>query len=124
MFFKVVEKLYGNYWSASHFYMNENFDYSINYKIGKFVKPNLPASKLFVFNNIVCAKDFAQCTGQHVFKVEVINPVESSFRLIPKISGNLEKYWRTGFILPNQGSYLVAPDGTVLCDEVKLLEEV
>lgn len=123
-YYKVVQETINNeYWSASHLFNHNNYEYSVRYKIGEFVKPTLEGSKLFVFDCLLAAKYFADFGGLNIFRVEVVNPVKHRGLVVPHLNTtHIELFWRTGQI--HDPMPMIVPSNTVLCDEVKLLGEV
>lgn len=130
-YYKVVTNLDGQYWSASHYFNSANYEYSVRYKVGEFVEPTLPGSKLFVFNNIMSAERFAFCHKEHeVFKVEVTNPIEYK-GVVYRINDDIAKFWAKDFAkckemkgFPLNLNYQLIPPNTCLCDSIKLVEKI
>lgn len=115
--YKVVKTVDDKYYSCN------DTEYSIEYKLGEFVQPKLVGSKLFVFECIEDAKRFA--CGSRVFLAECTNP--QRFNLRARNHLRFDVFW--GCITAN-GALLsyedlgMSPEGTYVCDSVKLIKEV
>jgi len=92
---------------------------SIDYKIGLWVKPKY--GKLFVFKHLKDAKRF-RAGGSRIFKCQVTNP-EPKARIISWACSSLFRdFWAGNELFYD---YLrPAPQGTYVCDSVKLEYEV
>lgn len=100
------------------------YNCAIEYKIGKFVKPTLPNSKLFVFNSLQKAKRFcSSLCDECIYKCEVKNP--SIPKYMCRTIEHIQEFWiqrkNHKKISKIAGTIL---SGTIFCDEVKLLEKV
>lgn len=121
-YYKVVMKMDSKYYSA----IADRHSVRVEYKINKFVFPQIPNSKLFVFNNLEAASTFLgrerhfDIFSFHIFKCEVKNPIEAKEIggfLLPE---QIEEFWK------NQNSQHSVPaiPHTYICDAVKLVEEM
>lgn len=97
-------------------------DLSVEYKIGKWVKPKLKGSKLFVFDTFKHAREWSSC--ELLFKCEVKNSREKRRILFGEVNvlavtKNVENFWKGKKMFNKK-----APKGTYVCDAVKLIKEV
>ena len=94
----------------------------IEYKIGEFVYPKLEGSKLFAFSEKQNVVGFLNSIGYSVF-----SPYQKLFIAQAKdvepgkyISYDIVGFWRN----PASSGTRKAPEGTLYCSSIKLLEEV
>ena len=100
---------------------------AVIYKIGKWARPNIEKSKLFVFAKFDDAYEFAD--GQKViyplsiYQCEVINPKRITTVLAIYQSGpdKIEQFWRNHWKQLPQLQYQIAPHGTLTVSAVKLM---
>jgi hypothetical protein len=116
-YYKVVKTVGDKYYSCN------DTEHSIEYKLGEFVQPKLVGSRLFVFECIKDAKRFAY--DLRVFLVECTNPRQ--FKLRARNSLRFDIFWDciaangVGLGYEDLG---ISPEGTYVCDSVKLIKEV
>jgi len=93
----------------------------VDYKIGLWVEPEF--GKLFVFNNLVAARSFAVNNGndKRIFYCSVKNPKFASLASCFYSKEELIDFWNSN---PLFVQTRFVPDGTRLCDAVKLEHEV
>jgi hypothetical protein len=96
-------------------------DYTIEYKIGKFVTPILNGSKLFIFDSLKAAKDFIfiNCTYCYtdIYACEAVGVEDAKY--MAWLSRDADKFWK------NQNCKKApVPDGTKFATAVKLIEKV
>lgn len=112
MYYKVVHNP-GQLYSARNIYNR------VTYKVGEWVSPTLEYSKLFVFDNLHSAKIF-RYGGEEIYSCEVLNPVKEYYGA--NSSYDIEYFWQFPYIEMNK--LMKLPEGTILVDQVKLLEKV
>jgi hypothetical protein len=103
--------------------------WSVQYKIGEFVTPQQPNSKLYVFKTLEDAKYFVRHFGQerfHIYSCEVKNPSKNILLVWYSNIYDFKRLWNN---IKNKKKYkhLVSnhiPENTVMCDAVKLLEKI
>jgi len=97
--------------------------FSIKYKIGEFVYPTLKNSKLFVFDNLESAKDFAYKDWDKIFECEVVNPSKAKY--MATFVSCIEDFWAAKNRKESVKGYAdKAVSGTIFCDAVKLIKKV
>ena len=108
-------------------------DFIVQYKLHEWIKPNVKGSKLFVFDALMAARDFAEpMRSQGVPKIEVYecrvkNPGSSGVFMDyildqPSFALRLWEEFNVQNIIPS--SVLNPPNGTIWVDEVKLIRKV
>jgi hypothetical protein len=100
-------------------------EYRVEYKINEFVVPRIEGTKLFVFNDLQCAIDFAfelfglGCYGE-IWSCEITNPGPISN--LSRFDLNLfRRYW-AGTL--SNVDMISTPEGTIGVDSVKLVERM
>ena len=130
--FKVVNK---NLCSS-----NIEGELAVQYKIGEWVRPKV--GKLFCYDNLQEAKDFAEFNGGLVFQCDVLNPIWYSVMMLDLSQSqspeDIKKFWEHCFgktyrrdvkVITNLSSFpetshfllVKASQHTILADAVKLL---
>lgn len=96
--------------------------FQVEYKIGEFVYPIFPGSKLCIFETLKQANAFAEDYRSVVFKVEVINPTDIVF--LSGSTSEMEDLWNR---IKKDRKFvdllMRPPEGTLQCDAVKLVTE-
>jgi hypothetical protein len=108
--------------------------FSINYdKMNKWIFPKVKETKIAIFDSFINARKFTWGHGR-IFKCIVKNPkrkkmlcssgafVSDSFSYM-----EIKKFWKTGKAPGNRkfpDRLQIAPDGTFVCDAVKLIKEL
>ena len=98
---------------------------TFKYKVGKWIKPKIKGTKLFVFGTIRDARSVYY--GDKIFKCVVKNPeVGKTIVDVNYLYSKSRAYLRSFFKGEELEDYHIdnAPFGTYVCDEVKLLKEV
>lgn len=93
--------------------------WTVQYKIGEFVYPNIPQSKLFVYDNFRDALDYARFDKDLVFEVEVINPTRI-FKF-PSMNEVYSDFWNKQKV---NHHFMMESYNTYVCDAVKLVKLV
>lgn len=128
-YYKVVRKTWFGLYSS---FVSDIWGMYVRYKVGKWVKPKIKNTKLFVFTNIETAIDYASYQDWvdfnqlAIYECEVKNPevqyekYVDSYKTLKMISGfpraisSALYYWSDEYVIPD----------TVFCDEVKLIRKV
>jgi hypothetical protein len=100
------------YWDEEH-----NNLLAVQYKVGEFVTPKLPNSKLMVFKYLKHAIAFKQ-EDELIFRCEVINPKKGKSVCWAGYFLSVKEFWELNL------NKKVAPTGTYFVDAVKLMSEV
>jgi len=124
--YKVVSEINGEYYSA----MVISQDYWILYPVKKYVKPKF--GKIFAFKDIKTARKFVENNKSSrlyplkMFKAECIGYKKIEKPILEGVRGLISEliptYWKGEKILSCHCTK--APKGTILCDKIKLLEQV
>ena len=95
----------------------------VEYKIGEFVYPKLEGSKLFAFSEKQNVVDFLNSIGYSVFSPYPKLFIAQAEDVEPGkyISYDIVEFWRNPDLVIGGGK---APEGTLYCGSIKLLEEV
>lgn len=127
MYYKVVSVIDDKFYSALTY--GKVQDFHVNYKIGEWVKPVIENSKLFVFSDLDSAERYCKLQfttrevvdgGIQIFSCEVLNPTTEG-KMCEFAGGWLiRRFWEKGETIYDCPLLL----DTVLCDAVKLIEEV
>lgn len=94
---------------------------AIQYKVGEWVAPIIPNSKLFVFGSFEMAVNF-HGVGNNAFRIfecEVGNPIVQKYIWWYSDEHQYEKFWQGCF-----EHNIPAPTGSFGADKVKLVKEV
>ena len=105
--------------------------YSLEYPLNEWVYPKI--GKIFVFDNIENAKLFVNPPFRNprpsdkylaCYKVEVKNPVSLPYCAMPNIY--IDLFWHNYEIGKESNAVYIAatPQGTYICDAVKLIEKI
>ena len=123
-YYKVVHKEYGTAIKTRclSYFVNLIDELSTEYKINKWVEPKLKGTKLFVFDTLKHAREWSGSI--QIYKCEIKNPGRRLFILcgminVLEITENVENFWKN-----KKRSKYSPPKGTIVCDAVKLIEEV
>jgi len=143
MYYKVVTKIDGKYYSVSNLY-NSRLEHTLEYAINTITRPKIKNSKLFVFNDKASALKLFMDTGwaveKCVFTCEITNPQPCPIISLSDLE-EIQKFWeifdeinnmlmqnKTIYDVYNKYSSIVqlymAPNNTVVCDTVKLIREI
>jgi hypothetical protein len=126
-YYKVVSR------ELKSFIINDN-DYEgivVQYKLNKFVKPNIADTKLMIFNSLANAIEFSRLHSNFlrigkIYKVEALNVsyygICLSFNNFIKTLKTIVKLkkGKKGYLKYN----ISIPRGTLFADQVKLLKEI
>jgi hypothetical protein len=102
--------------------------FKVRYIEGKFVKPSIPNTKLFVFTNLSRAVEFQGLYAQRlVYECEVQNPSTMKYMIRFNIGfSTMLMFWKNRKNKKStrlQGRKTITSD-TVLCDAIKLTKRV
>lgn len=127
IYYKVVDN---NHESAVAEEYNMPGNFIVKYTVGKWVKPRVKGTKLFVFDDLTAAKSFLQNRwhGGFVYKCKIKNPIKPKY--IAELA-NIENFWKFKFLhkcIPSFIRRFIAKERnishTVWAEEVKLIEKV
>lgn len=104
-------------------------DFSITYKVGKWVKPHIEGSNLMVFDNLSDAIAFTEKDiGDRIYECAILNPSKTG--IIFSSIYDIEQYMKKVLKLKKMKKkykHLVrglTPKGTIFCSAVKLIKEI
>lgn len=99
--------------------------YGIEYRVGEFVSPKIPGSKLYVFDNLNDAKWFFGDYDEFraLYECEVINPTKATKIASPFFS-DFKLYWENREAFRAVSSEKEPLLGTWECDSVRLVREI
>lgn len=130
IYYKLVTVVRSDLYSYRFFFKNLFDKYNIRYEVGNFVYPKVLGTKLYCFQSQKYALDYLdECSmnlqfgGIKLFKCECINPKTDEANL----SANLSEMMMDAFynnIDLEYNNRVACPNGTIVCDGIKLLEEV
>lgn len=102
--------------------------YGIRYQIGKWAKPKLKGSKLFVFDSLKAIEEWYPVINRvpwfRIYKCEVKNPTACPKRISYCCPRDIYSWW---FYSPKDRCHtftMNAPKGTIWCDAVKITRKV
>ena len=120
-----VGRLY-SYCHADLFFMQDNDRkyITVEYKAGEFVGPNIIGTKLYVFDSLKNAKNFAgMSSNQEIWECEVINP--NKVKYLAYVTRNcILDFWKAKKNHKKTDWKKECPFGTIACDAVKLTRKV
>ncbi len=94
--------------------------FAVEYKVGEIVWPIYPGTKLFAFSSYSAAQAFACLATDRIFRSETSEELTTCPRRGLGIFGRLKEFYeKTEDPL---GPFGVAPNMTVFCKNIKLLE--
>lgn len=134
-YYKIVISSNGSLRSLCGFNLVHNAKPNIKYEIDKWVYPKIKGSKLFVFDNIFHAIDFND-EYNDIFECEVINPTQQYYNLSHIIFDEnskiynrfIKEFWKIykndRNNIEDYNKIMNAPQGTCVCDAVKLIRRI
>ena len=102
-----------------------NAQHIVRYKIGEWVSPVIPNSKLFVFDTLENVRLYADKFSypyKCIFQCEVKNPVR--VKRIPFSLEDVYQFWIKRLAKKRNIMTMPAPKGTLLVDKVKILKTI
>ncbi len=127
--YKIVKSFKNKYLSFNSRIGNEKDIDCCQYNIGEITVPKLSKSKLYAFDTEENAKKYLKTYGRGyeydleknlLFSAEGIGITKHKIRIV-HYQGYFYDFWENGNTHLNS---FPAPDGTVLCSSIKLLEEI
>lgn len=122
--YKVVESIGGELWSYNDYY-------KIPYLVGEWTVPTV--GKLFYFEKLEHAENLIYYRqNYHIYSCEVVNGKELTYKdkILSMSESNpsiIEKFWRAVDEFTEYFYYYYSdnrPNGTYLCDKLRLIERV
>ena len=138
IYYKVVGLDLGSYIIDPEKNRRDIYDkFHVKYQVNKWVRPRVKGTKLMVFNNKYSAIGFLKSERFYgkVFTCKTINPrsiydypliVDCQYldNFYKVISENVKKHKKRSLVLNNITKKYLIPDNTIVCDAVKLLDEI